>query len=65
MSIDEEKERLIEKIVDRELEMFMATPNEGGTTCTLTQLGEGTITITVTVFGVSDSVTVFALNMPS
>lgn len=31
MSIDEEKERLIEKIVDRELEMFMATPNEGGT----------------------------------
>ena len=30
MSIDEEKERLIEKIVDRELEMFMATPNEGG-----------------------------------
>lgn len=31
MSINEEKERLIEKIVDRELDMFMATPNEGGT----------------------------------
>ena len=46
-------------------DVISVTPNEGGTTCTLTQLGEGTIAITVTVFGVSDSVTVFALNMPS
>ena len=46
-------------------DVISVTPNEGGATCTLTQLGEGTVTITVTVFGVSDSVTVFALNMPS
>lgn len=31
MSIEEEKERLIAKIVDIELDMFLSTPNEGGT----------------------------------
>lgn len=30
MSIEEEKERLIAKIVDIELDMFLSTPNEGG-----------------------------------
>lgn len=31
MSIEEEKEKLINDIVERELAMFLATPNEGGT----------------------------------
>ena len=43
--------------------VISVTPSENGTSCTLTQLGNGTVTITVTVYGVSDSCTVYGLGM--
>ena len=43
--------------------VITVTPSDTGTTCTLTQVGNGSCTITVSVFGVSDTLPMVAANL--
>lgn len=43
--------------------VITVTPGENGTTCTLTQVANGSATITVSVFGVSDSIRIVGSGM--